>query len=145
MKKLLIALTIFASAAGCSIYRIDVTQGNILTQEMVDRLEPGMTRRQVRAIMGTPVLRDPFHADRWDYVYWFQPGGGEPEQRRVALFFENDRLVRIEGDLRPRPEGETEPEPAPTEHKVEGLAKEKEKGKGWLRRLWDRIRSGGGD
>jgi len=137
MKKLLIAFAAFASAGatGCSVYKMDVTQGNVLTQDMVDRLRPGMTPRQVRAVMGTPVLRDPFHADRWDYVYWHRPGGGEPEERRVALFFEDGRLARLEGDLRPRPEGEAAPEPRSVEHVIEGEAP-KERRRPWYRRIW---------
>ncbi len=135
MKKLLIALAAIASASGCSVYKVDVTQGNILTQEMVDRLRPGMTPRQVRAVMGTPLLRDPFHAERWDYVYWHRPGDGEPERRRVALFFEDGRLARIEGDLRPRPESEAGAGPRSIEHVIEGEAPRKRK-RPWYRRLW---------
>ncbi len=64
-----------------------------------------MDKRQVRHVMGTPMLVDPFHQQRWDYIYRMRPSRGETEQRRVALFFEGDQLVRIEGDLRPEPGG----------------------------------------
>ena len=79
-------------------YRIDIRQGNYLTQEMVDQLKIGQSRDQVRYILGTPLLTDPFHAERWDYVYRFQPGHGAAEQRRVTVFFSDDKLSRIAGD-----------------------------------------------
>lgn len=82
-----------------SPYRIDVRQGNYVSQEMVAQLKPGMTRDQVRFVLGTPLVADMFHADRWDYVYRFQPGRGEAQTRRLAVFFENDRLVRVGGDV----------------------------------------------
>jgi len=87
--------------SGGVTYRIPIQQGNVLDQERVNQLQPGMAKRQVRHLMGTPMLVDPFHQDRWDYVYWYRPPRGESEERRVALFFENDQLARIEGDLRP--------------------------------------------
>ena len=82
-------------------YRIPIQQGNVLEQERVNQLQPGMAKRQVRYLMGTPMLVDPFHQDRWDYLYRLRPPRGEVEERRVSLFFENDQLVRIEGDMRP--------------------------------------------
>lgn len=81
-------------------YRIDVRQGNLVTQEMVAQLKPGLTKDQVRFVLGTPMLTDIFHADRWDYVYRLQNGGsGEVQQRRLAVFFENGRLLRLGGDV----------------------------------------------
>jgi outer membrane protein assembly factor BamE len=80
-------------------YRIDVRQGNALTQEMVSRLSPGMTREQVRFVMGSPMLVDIFHADRWDYVYQLSTGYNPPERRKLALFFSGDKLERVEGDV----------------------------------------------
>lgn len=83
-----------------SEYRIDVQQGNVLTQEMVSQLKPGLTKDQVRFALGTPVLIDMFHVNRWDYVYRLQKGTGEVEMRKFAVFFdENDRLVRVSGDV----------------------------------------------
>ena len=82
-------------------YRIPIQQGNVLTQERVNQLQPGMAKRQVRHLMGTPMLVDPFHQDRWDYVYTFRPPRGDTEERRISLYFENDQLARIEGDMRP--------------------------------------------
>jgi outer membrane protein assembly factor BamE len=82
-------------------YRIDVQQGNVLTQEMVSQLRPGLTRDQVRFVLGTPLLVDMFHADRWDYVYRLQKGRtGEVELRRFTAFFDGEgKLYRVAGDV----------------------------------------------
>jgi len=82
-------------------YRIDVQQGNVLTQEMVSQLRPGLTRDQVRFALGTPMLVDMFHGDRWDYVYRLQKGRtGEVELRRFTVFFDaDDKLYRVAGDV----------------------------------------------
>ncbi len=82
-----------------SPYRIDVRQGNYVTQEMVARLKPGMSKDQVRFALGTPLVTDLFHADRWDYIYRFKPGRGELQSRRLVVHFENDKLVRVGGDV----------------------------------------------
>lgn len=83
------------------VYRQDIQQGNIITQEMVNKLEPGMTKRQVRFVLGTPMLVDAFHLNRWDYQYANTEGWGETERKRLTLYFQNDRLMRLEGDYRP--------------------------------------------
>jgi outer membrane protein assembly factor BamE len=83
------------------VYKISIPQGNIITQDMVDQLRPGMTKRQVIFVMGTPLVRDPFHQDRWDYVYNFQPGGGIRGQERVSVFFVEDALTNFTGDFIP--------------------------------------------
>ncbi|MDB5887351.1 MAG: SmpA/OmlA [Rhodocyclales bacterium] len=80
-------------------YSIDIRQGNYVTQEMAARLTPGMTEEQVRFIMGTPLLVDPFHADRWDYVYLYAPQGRVSEQRRITLKFKDGKLSSVEGDV----------------------------------------------
>lgn len=114
MKRLLIAATLLTplTLTGCSgsryldpnnlpfIYKIDVQQGNVVTQDMLAQLEPGMERSKVRFIMGTPAINDVFHQDRWDYIYTYQPGGGERTERRVSVYFENDRLTRVSGDVK---------------------------------------------
>jgi outer membrane protein assembly factor BamE len=83
-----------------SVYRMEIQQGNYVTQEMVSKLQAGMTRDQVRFVLGTPLLVDIFHDNRWDYVYRRQRSGSrEVEERRLSVFFDNDRLVRIEGDV----------------------------------------------
>ena len=83
------------------VYKIDIQQGNVITQEMVDQLKPGMTKRQVQFVMGTPLIMDTFNQKRWDYVYSLQPGGKKRGQESVALYFENDRLSHFEGDYLP--------------------------------------------
>lgn len=84
-------------------YRIDVQQGNVLSQEMVSQLRPGLSMDQVRFILGTPVLADMFHANRWDYFFWLQKGRtGEVETRRFSVFFDADgKLTRVAGDVTP--------------------------------------------
>ena len=88
------------------VYKPVIQQGNVVKQEQVDALEPGMSKRQVKFLLGTPMLNDVFHANRWDYAYTRGVGSRPEEIRRLAVFFENDRLVRIAGDMRPRPESE---------------------------------------
>ncbi|MDE1164514.1 MAG: outer membrane protein assembly factor BamE [Pseudomonas sp.] len=106
-KHLLTSLTLVGllALAGCSfpgVYKIDIQQGNVVTQDMIDQLRPGMTRRQVRFIMGNPLLVDTFHANRWDYLYSMQPGGGERQQERMSIFFNgNDQLSSLSGDFMP--------------------------------------------
>lgn len=106
-KFLLTSLTFVGllALAGCSfpgVYKIDVQQGNVVTQDMIDQLRPGMTRSQVRFIMGNPLLTDTFHANRWDYLYSIQPGGGKRLQERVSVIFNgNDQLAGLSGDFMP--------------------------------------------
>ena len=85
------------------MHRQDIQQGNIITQEMVNKLHPGMARRQVSYIMGTPILVDVFHQDRWDYYFSLKKGDEASDQKQISLYFENDKLTRIEGDFRPTP------------------------------------------
>ncbi|MBL8472700.1 MAG: outer membrane protein assembly factor BamE [Rhodocyclaceae bacterium] len=94
-----------ALVAGCSVterlnpYRIDIRQGNFVSQEQASQLRPGMTRDQVRFLLGTPMLVDPFHGDRWDYVYYFKTRGREPEERKFAVYFQDGKLARVSGDV----------------------------------------------
>ena len=85
------------------VYKISIPQGNIITQEMVDQLRPGMTKRQVIFVMGTPLVRDPFHQDRWDYVYSIQVAGGYPIINELHLYFIEERLSHFDGDFSPTP------------------------------------------
>lgn len=82
-----------------SPYRVDVRQGNFVTPQMVAKLKPGQSKEQVRFVLGTPLVVDMFHGDRWDYIYLFQPGRGESEQRRLTVYFVDNKLARYEGDL----------------------------------------------
>lgn len=81
------------------VYKLDVQQGNVVKQDMLARLKPGMDKKKVRFVMGTPLITDAFHQERWDYVYSFQPGGGDRTTRRISLYFENELLARIQGDV----------------------------------------------
>lgn len=92
-------------------FKIDVRQGNYVSQDMVAQLKPGQTKDQVRFILGTPLIVDAFHTDRWDYVYRFQPGRGPLEQRRLIVYFEDNRLVRVGGDVVAGAAGETPARP----------------------------------
>lgn len=95
-----------------SPYKIDVRQGNFVSQEMVAQLKPGQTRDQVRFILGSPLVADIFHADRWDYVYRYKPGNGEAQERRLAVFFQNNQLVRVAGDVVANEAQAANPQPA---------------------------------
>lgn len=84
---------------GLTPYKIDIQQGNYVTQDMLAKLQPGMTRSQVRFALGTPLIVDPFRTDRWDYVYNLYKRGVLTEQRTVTVIFKGDALDRIEGDV----------------------------------------------
>ena len=87
---------------GIEAHRMEIQQGNYVTQEMIAKLQPGMTRDQVRFVLGTPLVADAFHADRWDYMFRRQRANSkEIEQRRIVIFFDDGRLSRIEGDVTP--------------------------------------------
>ena len=95
----IIGLNTACSALTPNFYKLDVRQGNVLEPETVAQLQPGMSKRQVQTILGTPLLNDPFHQDRWDYVYAFYPRGNRTrgEERHLILHFQGDILARIEG------------------------------------------------
>lgn len=77
-------------------YRMDIVQGNVVTQELAARVQPGMTRAQVRDLLGSPMLTDPFHADRWDYIFTIKRQGTAPQRRDVVAHFKGDRLERLD-------------------------------------------------
>jgi outer membrane protein assembly factor BamE len=83
------------------VYKIDIEQGNLVDQEMVDQLQPGMSRRQVRFIMGSPLVEDSFNPDRWDYPYVIRNGQDIIREAQVTLVFEGDLLRDIRGDYLP--------------------------------------------
>ncbi len=83
-------------------YRPDLQQGNVVTKEMVDQLRPGMSREQVRFLLGTPTLTSAFHQDRWDYVYLLKRGkGGELQQRQLTVWFKDNRMAEFKSDEMP--------------------------------------------
>ncbi|MGV6825479.1 MAG: outer membrane protein assembly factor BamE [bacterium] len=130
MSKLLISIMVLATLFGCSrkpnienddgrneilgaiiprsldrlpfIYHPQVQQGNIIEQEKINQLKPGMVKRQVQYVMGSPMLIDVFHQDRWDYYYSVGTSVELDIEKRLTLYFENGRLARIEGDYRPQ-------------------------------------------
>jgi len=142
MRARILTLIALLLLAGCSYvpslpYKIEVQQGNVITQEMVDKLKPGMTRSQVRFALGSPMISDAFHENRWDYIYRLEQSGRLVEQRNLTVFFEDDKLARLGGSFslaafnRPtmqhmeasRPAGALPPEPAESSP-VASLAKE---------------------
>jgi outer membrane protein assembly factor BamE len=86
------------------VYKMTVQQGNIVDEDTVDQLELGMSKAQVRYVLGTPLLTDMFHTDRWDYTYTIRRGHKPMEMKRMTLWFQDDQLVSIDGDLRPNPQ-----------------------------------------
>lgn len=82
-------------------YRIDIVQGNVVTREQAAALRPGMPREQVRDILGTPLLTSVFHGNRWDYVFTFRRQGQETQRRKLAVFFRDNVLERVEADELP--------------------------------------------
>jgi outer membrane protein assembly factor BamE len=84
-----------------SPYKIDVLQGNVVTREQAQALQPGMSRDQVRGMLGSPLLASVFHADRWDYVFTFRRQGQPSQQRRLTVFFKGEAMERIESDELP--------------------------------------------
>ena len=104
------ALAALSLASGCgwapripgiTPYKIDIQQGNYLSQEMVSQLKPGMSKDQVRTVLGTPLLTDIFHAERWDYVWWREAPNGKRESRRLVVYFDDNKLARVGGDVMP--------------------------------------------
>ena len=103
-------------------YRMVIQQGNYISQEMVAQLKPGMTKEQVRYVLGTPLVSDIFHADRWDYVFFRDAPGNKREQRNLSVIFEKDRLARVIGDLMPA-EGSAPPQAGGFEQQFKASAK----------------------
>lgn len=142
MQKLLISIAAIASLtlSGCStldngfdtvasaipralnktglIYRPTIQQGNVITQEQVNQLKPGMSKRQVRFVLGSPTLQDVFHDSRWDYPYTIGVGSTPDEIKRFSVYFQNDQLARVAGYLRPQAPSEQKPVEHPSLVKV---------------------------
>ena len=101
--QLLVVLTAAVLASGC-VYRIDIQQGNLIEEESMDQVAVGMSRSAVQFLLGTPMVADAFHKNRWDYAYYLRPGRSKLAfQRWFIVYFENDRVVRIERDLELQP------------------------------------------
>jgi outer membrane protein assembly factor BamE len=99
------SLVLFALLANTAcVYRIDIQQGNLLDDSDIAQVEIGMTRSQVQFLLGTPMVADSFHRDRWDYAYYLQRGRSPDTLRRwIVVYFENDRVSRIDRDLTLQP------------------------------------------
>jgi outer membrane protein assembly factor BamE len=133
MRKIVILVLLLAGCKdvpmlpGLGPHKIDIQQGNYVTQQMVAKLKPGMTRAQVRFVLGTPLVVDMFRNDRWDYVYVYQKQGTVTEHRKMTVVFQDDKLARVEGDVvpassagaaadKPKPDASPpSPKPAPGE------------------------------
>ncbi len=107
--RLALAAAAIAALAGCQSlqssdgvggvltpYKMEIVQGNVITSEQAAAIKPGLTRAQVRDVLGSPLLADPFHADRWDYVFTIRRQGAEPQLRRVVVLFKDDKLESID-------------------------------------------------
>lgn len=146
MRYLFLLLVLLCVSCGTALptikpYKLDVQQGNVVTSKMLLQLRPGMTKSQVRFIMGTPLIQDSFHGNRWDYVYQMREGGKLKEQRRVIMDFENELLKSVRGDVIPSASEQSkagEPE-APTGTRVVTPIKKPES-KGFLNKLkfWEK-------
>ncbi len=140
-----------AFAAGCARapvpvpefvkpYRMTIQQGNFVTRDMAEQLKPGMTKEQVRFILGTPLVTDIFHADRWDYTFYRDAPGGKRELRNFSVIFEDSKLTRVVGDLLPEPGAPAKPAPVKPAAATapQPLAPAKEE-RGFFGRLFDRV------
>ena len=125
IKKILIYIAVAVTISGCSnfsmpsipkvpkfdgsfiklpkVHKIDIQQGNVISQAMIDQLKPGMTKNQVKFIMGTPLIADTFNQNRWDYFYGLKPAEGEEVRERMVIFFKDDKLHTLRGDYMPNP------------------------------------------
>ena len=91
-----------SSVLGITPYRIEIQQGNYVPEEAAAQLKPGMTKEQVKFLLGTPLVNDIFHANRWDFAYYREPKRGQREEGRLVVYFDDGRLSRIEGQGMPR-------------------------------------------
>ena len=117
-KNIFLLVSVLLTSVACSStlpsfksYKLDIQQGNVVTSKMMDQVRPGMTKSQVRYVLGTPLIQDSFHKDRWDYLYQYRHEGKLTQQNRVILFFKEDVLANIAGD--PIPEGTLDPASVP--------------------------------
>lgn len=133
----LISITILVLVLSACIktHRIDIQQGNLVTDAEIAQLSPGMTKREVRYILGTPLVVDPFHQNRWDYFYSLDVKGEETIQRRFTIVFEDDLMKDIEGDV-----GANAAFSDDMEMRETVIAEPAGEEKGFFKRTWDKIR-----
>jgi outer membrane protein assembly factor BamE len=111
--KILTVLLSFLFISACSVpkvYKLTVQQGNIVTQDMIDELKVGMTKRQVAYVMGTPLIRSPYQQERWDYLYTLERRDTVVKNYQVTLFFKDELYTRLEGEVPQEEEPESEQE-----------------------------------
>lgn len=107
ISRLFVLAILAMSLVGCSyfqfpgVHKIAIQQGNIITQEMIDQLRPGMTRSQVRYVLGTPLIADTFNQDRWDYLFSLKMPSGKELRERVSIYFTDEKLSHFRGDYAP--------------------------------------------
>lgn len=126
-------LLLLLNACGAA-YRIDIQQGNLLTDKEIAELKPGMSKREVRYILGTPLVVDPFHQNRWDYFYSFDRRGQETVKRRITIVFEDEQMDRIEGDITDNTLAAGDEEKGGTV-----ITESQREEKGFFSRTWDKI------
>ena len=127
MRAVLAVLLLLPLAACELVYKLPTRQGNAIEQRDLDKLKVGMSREQVRFIMGTPVATTSFRNDRWDYYGYYKPPRGQPYSRTVSLYFEGDTLVRMEGEKPVK--GAVNPDVEMIEKEQQKAAAEKERAK----------------
>ncbi len=132
-----IALSLALSAC-LKTHRIDIQQGNLITETEVAQLEAGMTKREVRYILGTPLVVDPFHQNRWDYFYFLDRRGEKNIKRRITVIFEEDIMKEIEGDIGINTENSVAQEEGGTV-----ITESQQEDKGFIKKTWDKIWPGG--
>lgn len=140
MRHIILILALLSASCSSSLpsikpYKMDIQQGNVVTSKMMLQLRPGMTKSQVRFIMGTPLIQDSFHKDRWDYFYQMRKDGKIIEQRRVILEFDQDALLRVRGDVVPAGSGQDIAEPSPVSESGKAAAKKPAEKKGLIDKL----------
>lgn len=101
--KPIIAVLVISLTSACSIYRLGTRQGNEITAEKVQQAEQAQTREEIVTALGTPLLRDPFRSDRWDYVYYYSKHGEEDTLRRLTVWFDGNQVSKLEHDGVPPP------------------------------------------
>lgn len=103
MRLFLLIVALSGLLSGCFLkpHKIDVQQGNFVDQTMLAKLKVGMSKAQVRYVLGSPLIADPFHAERWDYTFIDRARGKLKDTRRVTVIFQEDKLARLEGDVPP--------------------------------------------
>lgn len=118
------ALLLATQLTGCTtfefpwVYKLSIDQGNIITQDMVNKLQPGMSRSQVQFVMGSPLIADPFHEDRWDYIYTLLDSKGKRTEQHLTVFFADDKLSSLTGNIVPQGDEPAPQAAAPAETKA---------------------------